>query len=155
MPRHVSSPHPVHRPIHPSHDTQTLSLFRFLSLCLSVCLSVCLCLTASVSLSLSLSLSLCVSQVILGCSAKIFPDEWRERAGPVLDFMSSSVATLVCSVVSTPQMVITDRESGQSRAWLCLLGVAATWVCFAELRAEGSILLVSLLLPMCLALAIF
>eukprot|EP00903_Cladosiphon_okamuranus_P012134 g11383.t1 len=48
-------------------------------------------------------------EVILGCSAKIFPDEWRERAGPVLDFFSSSVATLVCSVVSTPQMVITDR----------------------------------------------
>lgn len=50
-------------------------------------------------------------QVILGCSAKVFPDEWREKAGPVLDFFSSSVATLVCSVVSTPQMVLTDRES--------------------------------------------
>lgn len=69
-------------------------------------------------------------QVILGCSARIFPDEWRERAGPVLDFFSSSVATLVCSVVSTPQMVITDRESGpatvafsHSRAFLvCALG---------------------------------
>ncbi|CAM9516031.1 unnamed protein product [Scytosiphon promiscuus] len=48
-------------------------------------------------------------EVILGCSAKIFPDEWRERAGPVLDFFSSSVATMVCSVVSTPQMVLTDR----------------------------------------------
>ncbi|CAM9637599.1 unnamed protein product, partial [Sphacelaria rigidula] len=33
----------------------------------------------------------------------------REKAGPALDFFSSSVATLVCSVVSTPQMVITDR----------------------------------------------
>lgn len=48
-------------------------------------------------------------EVILECTAKIFPDEWRERAGPGLDFLSSSVATLVCSVVSTPQMVITDR----------------------------------------------
>ncbi|CAM9400155.1 unnamed protein product [Ectocarpus sp. 4 AP-2014] len=48
-------------------------------------------------------------EVILGCSSKIFPDEWRERAGPVLDFLSSSVATVVCSVVSTPQMVLTDR----------------------------------------------
>lgn len=57
------------------------------------------------------STHLLLLQVILGCSAKIFPDEWRERAGPVLDFFSSSVATLVCSVVSTPQMVITDRES--------------------------------------------
>ncbi|CAM9444012.1 unnamed protein product, partial [Hapterophycus canaliculatus] len=47
-------------------------------------------------------------EVILGCSAKVFPDEWRERAGPVLDFFSSSVATMVCSVVSTPQMVLTD-----------------------------------------------
>lgn len=53
-------------------------------------------------------------QVILGCSANIFPDEWREKAGPVLDFFSSSVATVVCSVVSTPQMVITDRESSSA-----------------------------------------
>lgn len=49
-------------------------------------------------------------QIILGCSTKVFPTEWRERAGPVLDFLSSSVATMVCSIVSTPQMVITDRK---------------------------------------------
>lgn len=49
-------------------------------------------------------------QVILGVSARVFPTEWREKAGPVLDFVSSSVATLVCSVVSTPQMVLTDRK---------------------------------------------
>eukprot|EP00904_Undaria_pinnatifida_P012332 jgi/Undpi1/8229/HiC_scaffold_25.g10699.m1 len=48
-------------------------------------------------------------EVILGCSARVFPTEWRDKAGPVLDFVSSSVATLVCSVVSTPQMVLTDR----------------------------------------------
>ncbi|KAG5182703.1 mitochondrial energy transfer protein [Tribonema minus] len=29
--------------------------------------------------------------------------------GPVLDFFSSTVATTICSIISTPQMVITDR----------------------------------------------
>ncbi|CAM9456039.1 unnamed protein product, partial [Scytosiphon promiscuus] len=48
-------------------------------------------------------------EVIMGFSAKIFPSEWRERAGPVLDFVTSGVATLLCSVVSTPQIVIEDR----------------------------------------------
>jgi hypothetical protein len=28
---------------------------------------------------------------------------------PVLDFLSSAVSTFVCSIVSTPQMVLTDR----------------------------------------------
>ncbi|CAN0101409.1 unnamed protein product, partial [Hapterophycus canaliculatus] len=46
---------------------------------------------------------------MMGFSAKIFPREWRERAGPVLDFVTSGVATLLCSVVSTPQIVIEDR----------------------------------------------
>ena len=32
----------------------------------------------------------------------------KERIGPGLDFISSSIATICCSVVSTPQMMITD-----------------------------------------------
>ena len=32
----------------------------------------------------------------------------KERLGPGLDFISSSIATICCSVVSTPQMMITD-----------------------------------------------
>ena len=32
----------------------------------------------------------------------------KERIGPGLDFLSSSIATICCSVVSTPQMMITD-----------------------------------------------
>lgn len=46
----------------------------------------------------------------MGFSAKFFPADWRETAGPVLDFVTSGVATLLCSVVSTPQVVIEDRE---------------------------------------------
>jgi hypothetical protein len=37
---------------------------------------------------------------------------WQERSGrlgPTLDFVSSSISTIVCSVVSTPQMMITDN----------------------------------------------
>ncbi|CAM9932117.1 unnamed protein product, partial [Ectocarpus fasciculatus] len=48
-------------------------------------------------------------EVIMGFSAKFFPADWRETAGPVLDFVTSGVATLLCSVVSTPQVVIEDR----------------------------------------------
>ncbi|CAB1103307.1 unnamed protein product [Ectocarpus sp. CCAP 1310/34] len=48
-------------------------------------------------------------EVIMGLSAKFFPADWRETAGPVLDFVTSGVATLLCSVVSTPQVVIEDR----------------------------------------------
>lgn len=33
----------------------------------------------------------------------------KERIGPGLDFLSSSIATICCSVVSTPQMMITDN----------------------------------------------
>jgi len=33
----------------------------------------------------------------------------KERMGPGLDFISSSIATICCSVVSTPQMMITDN----------------------------------------------
>lgn len=33
----------------------------------------------------------------------------KERIGPGLDFISSSIATICCSVVSTPQMMITDN----------------------------------------------
>jgi len=36
----------------------------------------------------------------------IFP--W-EAAGPVFDFLASGVSTTICSIISTPQMVITDR----------------------------------------------
>ena len=32
----------------------------------------------------------------------------KERIGPGLDFTSSSIATICCSVISTPQMMITD-----------------------------------------------
>ena len=35
-------------------------------------------------------------------------DRNKERIGPGLDFLSSSIATICCSVVSTPQMMITD-----------------------------------------------
>lgn len=35
--------------------------------------------------------------------------ENAERIGPTLDFMSSAISTIACSVVSTPQMVITDN----------------------------------------------
>lgn len=69
-------------------------------------------------------------KVILGCSAKVFPDEWRERAGPVLDFLSSSVATVVCSVISTPQMVLTDRE------WSQLSAVQNIWCGFARFSSR-------------------
>jgi len=37
---------------------------------------------------------------------------WREREeriGPALDFLSSAISTVCCSVVSTPQMMITDN----------------------------------------------
>lgn len=30
-------------------------------------------------------------------------------AGPAFDFVSSAVSTTLCSVISTPQMVLTDR----------------------------------------------
>jgi hypothetical protein len=30
-------------------------------------------------------------------------------AGPAFDFVSSAVSTTICSVISTPQMVLTDR----------------------------------------------
>jgi len=33
----------------------------------------------------------------------------KEKMGPGLDFMSSAIATICCSVVSTPQMMITDN----------------------------------------------
>ncbi|CAB9503780.1 adenosylmethionine carrier 1, chloroplastic/mitochondrial [Seminavis robusta] len=33
----------------------------------------------------------------------------EERLGPALDFMSSAISTVCCSVVSTPQMMITDN----------------------------------------------
>eukprot|EP00531_Pseudo-nitzschia_arenysensis_P019265 CAMPEP_0116118234 /NCGR_PEP_ID=MMETSP0329-20121206/1995_1 /TAXON_ID=697910 /ORGANISM="Pseudo-nitzschia arenysensis, Strain B593" /LENGTH=326 /DNA_ID=CAMNT_0003611847 /DNA_START=545 /DNA_END=1525 /DNA_ORIENTATION=- len=36
-------------------------------------------------------------------------DRNKERIGPGLDFLSSSIATICCSVVSTPQMMITDN----------------------------------------------
>ena len=39
-------------------------------------------------------------------------DYWREREeriGPALDFLSSAISTICCSVVSTPQMMITDN----------------------------------------------
>ena len=32
----------------------------------------------------------------------------KEKMGPGLDFISSAIATICCSVVSTPQMMITD-----------------------------------------------
>ncbi|CAN0287845.1 unnamed protein product [Pylaiella littoralis] len=48
-------------------------------------------------------------EVIMGFSSKFFPAEWREKAGPALDFFTSGVATLLCSVISTPQIVIEDR----------------------------------------------
>jgi hypothetical protein len=40
---------------------------------------------------------------------KVIPDGVAERLGPGLDFLSSSVSTICCSVVSTPQMMITDN----------------------------------------------
>ena len=36
-------------------------------------------------------------------------DKMRDRLGPGLDFLSSALATITCSVVSTPQMMITDN----------------------------------------------
>jgi hypothetical protein len=36
-------------------------------------------------------------------------DRTRDRLGPGLDFLSSALATITCSVVSTPQMMITDN----------------------------------------------
>lgn len=36
-------------------------------------------------------------------------DRNKERMGPGLDFLSSAIATICCSVVSTPQMMITDN----------------------------------------------
>jgi solute carrier family 25 S-adenosylmethionine transporter 26 len=35
--------------------------------------------------------------------------EREQRIGPALDFMSSAVSTICCSVVSTPQMMIIDN----------------------------------------------
>ena len=35
--------------------------------------------------------------------------EREERLGPALDFLSSAISTICCSVVSTPQMMITDN----------------------------------------------
>jgi Mitochondrial carrier protein len=32
-----------------------------------------------------------------------------EKIGPGLDFLSSAISTICCSVVSTPQMMITDN----------------------------------------------
>jgi solute carrier family 25 S-adenosylmethionine transporter 26 len=28
---------------------------------------------------------------------------------PAMDFLSSSISTFICSIISTPQMVLTDR----------------------------------------------
>ncbi|CAM9492814.1 unnamed protein product [Phaeothamnion confervicola] len=46
-------------------------------------------------------------EAVRGYAASLFPG--NVALGPVLDFVSSSVATTICSVVSTPQMVLTDR----------------------------------------------
>ena len=32
-----------------------------------------------------------------------------QQLGPTLDFMSSAISTITCSIVSTPQMMITDN----------------------------------------------
>jgi hypothetical protein len=37
-----------------------------------------------------------------------FLDERKEAMGPGLDFLSSAISTICCSVVSTPQMMVTD-----------------------------------------------
>ncbi|CAM9516794.1 unnamed protein product [Chrysoparadoxa australica] len=39
-------------------------------------------------------------------TGSLFPGSF---AGPILDFLSSSVATTISSIISTPQMVLTDR----------------------------------------------
>mmetsp|Transcript_37720 Transcript_37720/g.48061 ORF Transcript_37720/g.48061 Transcript_37720/m.48061 type:complete len:427 (-) Transcript_37720:260-1540(-) len=39
----------------------------------------------------------------------ICPPSWSQSGGFVFDFIASAVSTTLCSVVSTPQMVITDR----------------------------------------------
>lgn len=41
--------------------------------------------------------------------ASKFLSEREEKIGPALDFMSSAVSTICCSVVSTPQMMIIDN----------------------------------------------
>ena len=38
--------------------------------------------------------------------AKKLPSKYLN---PLLDFLSSSISTFVCSIISTPQMVLTDR----------------------------------------------
>ncbi|CAM9876887.1 unnamed protein product [Discosporangium mesarthrocarpum] len=55
------------------------------------------------------ALNFATLEVVRGCTAKAFPENWREKTGALLDFFSSAVATTMCSVVSTPQMVLTDR----------------------------------------------
>ena len=83
------------------------------------------------------------------------------RLGPGLDFLSSSVSTVVCSIVATPQMMITDnimagnypnlfratqglaRKGGVKafyRGWLPAMvskipSYALTWTLFQELKA--------------------
>ncbi|CAM9835384.1 unnamed protein product [Choristocarpus tenellus] len=56
------------------------------------------------------ALNFATLEAVRGCSARAFPEGGREKAGPLLDFFSSAVATFMCSSVSTPQMVLTDSE---------------------------------------------
>lgn len=44
-------------------------------------------------------------EAVRGFTAAALPSS----LGPILDFFSSSVATTICSIISTPQMVVTDR----------------------------------------------
>ena len=41
--------------------------------------------------------------------ASSYLSEREQKIGPALDFMSSAISTICCSVVSTPQMMITDN----------------------------------------------
>jgi hypothetical protein len=60
-----------------------------------------------------------------------FLEERKDAIGPGLDFLSSAVSTITCSIVSTPQMMITDVSAHRVRR--SQNKVLAFWVVFLDL----------------------
>lgn len=46
---------------------------------------------------------------VLATNSTMFAAVPRQMLNPLLDFLSSSISTFICSIVSTPQMVLSDR----------------------------------------------
>jgi len=76
----------------------------------------------------------------------------KERIGPGLDFFSSSIATICCSVVSTPQMMITDVSIPRIDPFTCIVYVSVFCVCQVTQRIGIRFIWFHLSQPQCNAL---